>query len=193
MDAKASESTRADDAALMAAVARGDHAALATLYDRFSPMVFALCRRALRDVAAAEDLLEEIFIELWRRADRYDATRGGIATYLATLARSRAIDRLRAQRRAPVASLPDGVEPVAGASDPAAAISGDERRTRMAAALAALSADQRSAIELAYYQGLSHTEIAQRLDKPLGTIKTWVRQGLIRLRDELRTDDEGAP
>jgi RNA polymerase sigma-70 factor (ECF subfamily) len=186
-----SEPTGASDEALMAAIARGDQSALAALYDRFSPMIFALCRRALRDAAAAEDLLEEIFVELWRRADRYDASRGGVATYLATLTRSRAIDRLRSRSRAQAGAIPEGADPVAPATDPAAGIAGDERQRRVAAALAALSPDQRQAIELAYYEGLSHTEIAQRLAKPLGTVKTWVRQGLIRLRDDLRTYDEG--
>jgi RNA polymerase sigma-70 factor (ECF subfamily) len=181
-----------EDVALMAAIAGGDQQALAALYDRFSPMVFALCRRALRDPSAAEDLLEEIFVELWRRADRYDPARGGVATYLATLAHSRAIDRLRAMRRTGQ-PIPEGLEPVAPPVDPASGLSGDEQRRRISAALSGLSDDQRAAIELAYYQDLSHSEIAQRLNKPLGTVKTHIRQGLIRLRDALRTEHEGTP
>jgi len=176
----------------MAAIAAGSQDAVATLYDRFSPLVHAMCRRILHDEAAAEDLLEDIFIEVWNKRERYDPSRGGVATYLATLTRSRAIDRLRAQRRSPATPLVDGFDPAAPPSDPATPTYDRERKLMVERALAGLNGDQRKAIELAYYDGLSHNDVAQRLAKPLGTVKTWIRQGLIRLRDSMRIDDEEA-
>lgn len=177
----------------MAKIATGDHAALTSIYDRYSPLVLALARRMLRDVAAAEDLVEEVFIELWRRGERYDPSRGAVATYITTLTRSRAIDRLRSERRTPAAPLGDGIEPTGPHLPPELNLVEDERRRLITGALTELSGDQRQAIELAYYEGLSHNDVAQRLNKPLGTVKTWIRQGLIRLREYLRTDDGEAP
>ena len=181
-----------DPEALMAAIAAGSQDAVAALYDRFSPLVHAMCRRILHDEAAAEDLLEDIFIEVWNKRERYDPARGGVATYLATLTRSRAIDRLRAQRRSPATPLLDGFDPAAPASDPARATYDRERKVMVERALAGLNEDQRKAIELAYYDGLSHNDVAERLAKPLGTVKTWIRQGLIRLRDSMRIEEEEA-
>jgi len=177
----------------MAAIAAGRQEALAQLYDRFAPLVHAMCRRILRDEAAAEDLLEDIFIEVWNRRDRYDPSRGAVATYLATLTRSRAIDRLRAKQRSPSTPLLEGFDPAAALSDPGQALCDQERRTMVERGLAALTDDQRKAIELAYYDGLSHNDVAAQLSKPLGTVKTWIRQGLIRMRDSMRIDDGEAP
>lgn len=180
----------ADDAELMRRIARGDERALATLYDRHSPTVFALCRRMLRDSLAAEELLGDVFCELWRRADRFDANRGSALALLMTLCRSRGIDRLRSARAHGEVALSDdsaGESTVIdGAASPLAGVVADEERARVIGALGELAPDQRRALELAYYEGLSHNEVAQRLDRPLGTVKTWIRQGLIRLRDVLR-------
>ncbi len=187
-------SDAAGDAAIMAAIAAGDRAALESLYDRYSPMVYALCRRILRDPAAADDLLSDIFLELWRRGDRFDPLRGSVPTYLATLTRSRGIDRLRAQAR--TAAAPLNEETADGSViDPSAELTADERGLEVRKALAGLSIEQRQAVELAYYEGLSHSQIADRLSKPLGTIKTHIRQGLIHLRDSLRihVSDETIP
>jgi len=196
-----------DDYALMEAIAsRRDSAALRALYDRHSGLVFTLCTRVLRDRGDAEDVLIDVFFELWDKADRYDAARGSPVSYLVQLARSRAIDRLRSGRsdkagpRA-TASTPDAIDGSASALRPAAAnplndVATSEQRELVIRAIAQLEPVQRQAIECAYYDGLSHSEIAEKLDKPLGTVKTWIRQGLIRLRDALRSDsgeDEQRP
>jgi RNA polymerase sigma-70 factor (ECF subfamily) len=188
----------ADDYALMAAIASRDPDALAVLYDLHSPTLLALCTRVLRDRAAAEELLVEIFQEVWEHAGRFDATRGAPGAYLVTLARSRAIDRLRMRARQRSAAPVGGVG-VAGGSgkggaiaDPADNSAGpldrvllDERGRTVRAALARLDPLQREAIEFAFYDGLSHSEVAERLAKPLGTVKSGIRRGLLKLRDLL--------
>ncbi len=178
-----------DDGAMMAAIIAGDQGAMATLYARYSAMVLALALRILRDRALAEELLNDVFMELWNRCERFDAQRGSLATYLLTRARSRAIDRLRAKRRQLTVPLPDGgmSDPAGGAlSSPIGAVAGDDDRQHLAAGLAQLTAEQRQALELAYYEDLSHSQIAERLGRPLGTVKTHIRQGLIQLRACLR-------
>jgi len=180
------------DAALIAAVAAGDDAAMGRLYDRFAPLVQAVALRMLRERAAADELVEDVFVEIWRRAGQYEAARAGLATWIATITRSRGIDRIRARQRHGHVDLGDDDRPdgalTAPPSDPAAAVVAGEDRERIARALRALGAEQREALELAYFQGLTQTEIAARLSRPLGTVKTHMRQGLIRLRDELRTE-----
>ena len=180
-----------DDATVMAAVAAGDQAAMAVIYDRYAGMVVALSRRILHDPAAADELAADVFVELWRRAVAFDARRAGLATYLMTLVRSRGIDRLRARKRQAAGPLPDDHTGPARDDDPGLRLAGGERATVVAKALAGLTADQRAAIELAYYQGLSHVEVAERLQRPLGTVKTHIRSGLIQLRDSLRMFSDG--
>lgn len=179
------------DSALIAAVAAGDEAAMARLYDRFAPLVQAVAVRMLRDRASADELAEDVFVEIWRRAPQFDPARGGLATWIATIARSRGIDRIRARQRQGHVQLGDDDQPVgaitAPSIDPAAGVIAGEDRSRIERALRRLGADQREALELAYFHGLTQTEIAARLSRPLGTVKTHMRQGLIRLRDELRT------
>ena len=187
-----------DDYALMEAITARDPEALAAFYDRHSPTVLALCTRVLRDRAAAEELIVEIFHEVWEHAGRYDAARGSPGAYLVTLARSRAIDRLRSRTRqrsaAPVGGVgvagedrPGGAvaEPADDSAGPLDRVLIDERRRSVRAALAQLEPLQRQAIECAFYEGLSHTEVAERLDKPLGTVKSGIRRGLLKLRDIL--------
>jgi len=176
----------AEDALLIAAVASGDQAAMARLYDRFAPLVNALCLRMLRDRHAAEELFEDIFVELWRRSGQYDKARGSVATWIATITRSRGIDRIRARQRAGAVAMTDEAEQVAGDADPAEQVLAADERRRVNESLQALTPDQRRAIELAYFEGLSHSEIATRLARPLGTIKTHIRQGLIQLREVMR-------
>jgi RNA polymerase sigma-70 factor (ECF subfamily) len=184
----------ADDYALMDAIVERDSEALSTLYDRYAPKLLAVCTRVLRERGAAEELLVEIFQEVWDHARRYDATRGCPGAYLATLARSRSIDRLR---RRPVATTGGvgasrGAGPLGAAGDPADASAGpldlvllDEQGRAVRAAMARLDPLQRDAIECAFYDGLSHAEVAERLGKPLGTVKSGIRRGLLRLRDLL--------
>ena len=180
-------------------MAEGDADALAVLYDRHGTAVFSLCLRMLRDAEEAEELLEDVFWQIWRRADQFDPTRGSALAYLLTLTRSRAIDRLRArERRVRLRSeLPDPLlgESLLGAAtlagSPLQEALAVERRARVQLALAALPAAQREAVELSFLEGLSHPEISRRLGEPLGTIKTRIRSGLLRMRDALRDATEG--
>lgn len=186
------EASDSSDARLVTRMAEGDQAALSDLYDRHRGVLFALALRVLRDRGEAEEALTDVFLQAWRAAGSFDSRRGPVTSWLVTLARSRAIDRLRARGRrdAAHASLAQEgagttVGSVTPAADPAQHVEGLSKRRRIGAALAALSAPQRSAIELAYYGGLSHSEIAEKLGEPLGTIKTRIRQGLMTLRDNL--------
>ncbi len=175
-------------------MASGDATALSVFYDRHSPLVYATCVRVLNDRATADELLVDIFHEFWTRAGQYDVTRGNPVTYLLTLTRSRAIDRRRSMGKrsnlklASEDAASDKPDPRPTAAESAVT---SETASIVRKALETLDPVQRQAIECAYYDGLSHTEIADRLNKPLGTIKTYIRQGLIRLRGCLRNDSEG--
>ncbi|HEY1923368.1 MAG TPA: sigma-70 family RNA polymerase sigma factor [Tepidisphaeraceae bacterium] len=181
-----------DDFELMLLIEQQNPGALSQLYDRYGGLVFTLGLRMLRDRGEAEELVSDVFLELWRRCERYDSSRGAPLAYLVTLARSRAIDRqrsaaFRAKTNLSAADSLDSGNPSAAPDPPSSAII-VENRKRVRAALQQLEPPYRQAVELAFFDGLSHTQIAQRLDKPLGTIKTYVRQGLIRLRDCLRKE-----
>ena len=176
------------DETLVERMAAGNQDALAALYDRHRSVIFSLILRILRDRAEAEEVLADVFFQAWRAAAGFDALRGTVIAWLVMLARSRALDRVRSKgrREAGLAAL---VEEQAHAApnptDGAAAAEDELRRSRIQAALASLSPPQRGALELAYFSGLSHTEIAGRLGEPLGTIKTRIRQGLLKLRERL--------
>jgi RNA polymerase sigma-70 factor (ECF subfamily) len=178
-----------DDLTLMRSIAAGDRKAFSILYDRHAPLLFAICRRMLKDAGAAEDVLIDIFFEVWSRADRFDGSRGTPLTYLVTLTRSRAIDRQRSRssRPAETSSAAENTAQISPALDPSQSMDANEQCAIVRAALADLEPSQREALECAFYEGLSHSEIAEKLQKPLGTVKTYIRQGLIRLRDILRT------
>ena len=188
----AESSPLADDSELLVAVRRGDRLAFRALYDRLAPELLALCERILHHRADAEDAVADVFWEVWQRRDRYDAARGGARPYLMTLARSRAIDRLRSQAARPEARgesathIPEDQELTAYVPSPEESAAHAELRSRVAAAFAQLDARQREAMELAYYEGLSHQQIAERLDAPLGTVKTHIRKGLGKLRFALK-------
>ena len=168
-------------------MARGDHEALAELYDRHSRLVYSLALRIIRDQGEAEDIVQEVFSQAWRQAGRYEARRGNVIAWLLNLTRSRAIDRLRGRQSRPEAAsdsllaidIPDLTLPV----DEQLSLEG--RASRVRAAMKELSVLQRVAIELAFYEGLTHVEIAERLELPLGTVKTRIRQGLLKLKDRL--------
>jgi RNA polymerase sigma-70 factor (ECF subfamily) len=181
-----------DDLALMNGIANGDREALSRLYDRYNRLVFTLCLRVVKDRGEAEDLLIEVFQEVWERSGRYDASRGSPLTYLSTLTRSRAIDRLRSRGRAvrQTSTLANVSDPPANSNDanPGNVAVLTEQRSRVSAALAKLEPPYREMVELSFYDGLSHSEIASKMNRPLGTVKTYIRQGLIRLRDALRTE-----
>jgi RNA polymerase sigma-70 factor (ECF subfamily) len=176
----------ADQAALVR-LARGDQSALAELYDRHARPIYSLALRILREQADAEDIVQEVFAQAWNQAARFDTSRGAVAAWLLMMARSRAIDRLRARRSRPeTATDAETVERM-----PDAAVRQDlqllssEQVDMLKTALDGLPAPQREALELAYYEGLTHTEIADRLSEPLGTVKTRIRQAVIRLRESL--------
>jgi RNA polymerase sigma-70 factor (ECF subfamily) len=178
---------RADDVAALARMANGDADALGELYDRHARAVYSLARRILHDPADAEDVVQDVFAQAWRQASRYSATRGVVAAWLLMLARSRAIDRLRARRTRPVevsdnrpaAELVDTGPPAEWQALSA------EQAARVRAALAELPVLQRVAIELAYFEGCTQAEIAARLEQPLGTVKTRIRVALMKLREVL--------
>jgi len=171
-------------------IAEGDPEALAAVYDRHIRAVFGLAMRVLQDQGDAEDVVREVFSQAWTQAKRYDATRGSVASWLLLMSRSLAIDRLRARRGTPdSAPLPHDTA-VVDLPDPAP---GAEHGVLRAAAglrvaLAALPLTQRVAIELAYFEGLTETQIAGQLEQPLGTVKTRIRTGLLKLREALDSE-----
>ncbi len=177
------EQTQNSDAELIHAIARGDEQSFASLYDRYSPILLGFLLRILNNRAEAEDVLQEVFLQVWQRASDFDDTRGRPFTWLVTLARSRGIDRLRALgsrgRVAQEAALRDVTPTIRNASDDAIQSEHSEIVRR---ALADIPEDQRRALVLAYFEGLTQSEIAARLGEPLGTIKTRARSGLSKLR-----------
>lgn len=180
------EVTEPRDAALLAAVARGDQDAFALLYDRFAGMVYGVVRRTLRDPAQSEEVAQEVLVELWRTANRYDPSRGGVSTWILTLAHRRAVDRVRSEQ-----SRRDRTERLAATDhrrdhdEVAEQVELQLEHEQVRAALDTLTPLQREAVELAYYRGYTYREVAEQLGAPLGTIKTRMRDGLIRLRDAL--------
>jgi RNA polymerase sigma-70 factor, ECF subfamily len=171
------------DEALPALVARGDEQALAELYDRFGRVAYGVALRVLRDAALAEDAVQDGFLTAWRTAAGFDPARGKASTWLLTLVHRRAVDVVRREERRRADVLDDAPIASGDATDESAEIR-DERR-RVQAALAKLPPDQREALELAYYGGLTQTELAERLSVPLGTIKSRMFTALSRLRDLL--------
>lgn len=178
----------ADDFALMASIATGDRAALDELYARHSAQVYGIAMRMLRKPQDAEELLVDVFFEVWDKRERFDATRGSPLAYLVTLTRSRALDRLRAKSKVPTTAI-ENADSVAATrdDDQLEQAVARERREVIRKAMSALEPAQREAIEYSFFDGLSHSEIAARLNRPLGTVKSNIRQGLIYLRDFLRS------
>lgn len=174
----------AEDAALVAAMAGGDRAALSRLYARHSAVLLGLAMRIVRERREAEDLLHDVFLEAWRSAKDFDPKRGRVRTWLAIRMRSRALDHQKSARVSRNAG-DSGLELVV---DDTAMASPDHNRVR--AALAELGADQRRVLELAYFEGLSCTEIATRIQIPVGTVKSRIAAGLDRLRTAMHPGSE---
>jgi RNA polymerase sigma-70 factor (ECF subfamily) len=188
-DTSAREAESRDiDRRLLDRMVQGDGDALAELYDRYARPVYSLALRILRDAGDAEDIVQEVFAQLWRHASRYTATRGVVAAWLLTVARSRAIDRLRARRARPEAAPDDAAASrVIDASPPIDhQLLSAEQIAGVRAALDDLPVLQRVAVELAYFDGLTHAEIADRLEQPLGTVKTRIRLAMAKLRETLK-------
>ena len=180
----------ANDVELLKAIAARDEAALAQLYDRYDRILFGLLMRILNNREEAEDVLQEVFLQVWRKAEDFDEDRGRPFTWLVTLARSRGIDRLRtlgARERVAEASARAVPEEV---SDAAADAFKSEQRGIVSDALAKLPDEQKRPLMLAYFDGLTQSEIATHLGAPLGTVKTRMRTGLIRLRELLAGQGE---
>jgi RNA polymerase sigma-70 factor, ECF subfamily len=173
----------AGDLAIVTGLKAGDQRAMADLYDRYSAVVYAVALRVLGDAGAAEDVLQEVFLQLWRNPGAFDAARGSLAGWLAVITRNRAIDFLR--KRRPETDIGDVV--LAVAPD----LAGDAERARTAekvrGVLGSMAPTQRTALEMAYWEGMSHSEIAEKTGQPLGTIKTRIRAGLIALRKAFQT------
>ncbi|MEU5216619.1 ECF RNA polymerase sigma factor SigK [Streptomyces sp. NPDC020807] len=175
---------RADLAAVMREVARGDKQAFSTLYDALAPLVFGIVLRVVRDRAQSEEVTQEVMIELWRQAARYEPTAGSVTTWVATIAHRRAVDRVRSAQAASDREHAQAAREHTTAFDEVA----EQVETRLEServrrCLRGLTELQREAVTLAYYQGLTYREVAQSLQTPLPTIKTRMRDGLIRLRD----------
>lgn len=185
------------NAELVHRIAGGDQRALGALYDRQVTLVHSLALRLLGDADDAEDVVEETFWQVWRHASRYDASRGAVPTWLCSIARSRALDVLRAARRRPerIASSTENDDDIALASPSSSPLGGveeSEQRALVRGALAELPPEQRESIELAYFGGLSQSEIAERTGQPLGTIKTRIRLAMMKLRARLSSFGESA-
>ena len=171
------------DEALVALVSRGDEAALDALYTRFGRVAYGLALRIVRDADLAQDAVQEAFLSAWRTAATFDPSRGNASSWLLTLVHRRAVDVVRREQRRRAEPLDDA--PVASGDAPDEDAWIRERRRTVQAALARLSPDQRQALELAYYGGLSQSELAERLGVPLGTVKSRMFAALARLRDVL--------
>ncbi|MEM9558399.1 MAG: sigma-70 family RNA polymerase sigma factor [Acidobacteriota bacterium] len=179
-----------DDVMLLGRIADGDDAALGVLYDRYARLLLSLARRVLHDDAEAEEIVQEALLQVWRQAGRYDSRRSSVSTWLVLITRSRAIDRVRsrqvkqrtldtvAQENREVHTSPEGARTVLH----------EQRRRRLHTALATLPAEQRQVLELAFFQGMTQSEISSATDIPLGTVKTRTLLAMKKLRVALRDE-----
>jgi RNA polymerase sigma-70 factor (ECF subfamily) len=178
--------------ALIQRVGRGDQAAFADLYDSVAPLVHGVVLKVVRDPSQAEEVVQEVFVELWRVAPRFDPEKGVVASWVATIAHRRAVDRVRSEQAARNRVERESMRierPHDDVADGVVAVDQSQfERRRVRRALDRLTSMQREALELAYFGGYTYREVAVLLDVPEGTIKTRIRDGMIRLRDEL-----GAP
>lgn len=184
------ETAAREQAALMAAMAHGEKSALAGLYDQLSRPLYSLALRVTNDRAEAQDIVQDVFLQLWRRADDYTPARGTVFSWAATLTRNRAIDRLRLRRRRSEIVQTSAADIHGGDTGADDLTSADtlwlrEKATAVRSALTALAPDQRAAIELAFFSGLTQQQIAEKLGEPLGTVKARIRRGLLKLRETL--------
>jgi RNA polymerase sigma-70 factor (ECF subfamily) len=173
---------------LMSRIAAGDGEAFALAFERHAPVMLGLLYRILGQRGEAEEVLQEVFLQVWTQADRYDAARSTPRGWMLMLARSRALDRLRrrdARRRREEEASAEGSQSELVPPLGTERLEADERRSRIGAALGLLSPEQRRCIELAFFEGLTHTQIAERLEAPLGTVKSRILLGMNKLRQAL--------
>ncbi|MEX1163859.1 MAG: ECF RNA polymerase sigma factor SigK [Nitriliruptor sp.] len=174
------------DEDLMAAVARGDQAAFADLFDRFAGSVYGVVKRVVRDPSQSEEVAQEVLVEVWRTATRFDPDRGTVQTWILTMAHRRAIDRVRSEQASRDRTERIAIRDRSRAFDEVAEeVELRFEHQQVREALSALTDLQREAVELAYYGGHTYREVADLLDTPLGTVKTRMRDGLIRMRDAM--------
>ncbi|MGI9602367.1 MAG: ECF RNA polymerase sigma factor SigK [Acidimicrobiales bacterium] len=171
--------------ACMQRAGRGDHGAVAQLYDELSAMVFGIVRRVVRDPARTEEITQEVFVEMWRLAPRYDRSRGSVRSWVSTIAHRRAVDTVRSDQSARDRDQREAARQPVDHDEVAEGVIDRFDQDRVKRALGTLTEGQREAIELAYYGGHTYREVAVLLDCAEGTVKTRIRDGLIHLRDEM--------
>lgn len=176
------------DAMLVQQLLQRDVDAFEQLYDRHARIVYALVLRIVQQGSTAEEVVQEVFLQLWRSAGRYDTRRGPFLPWLMALARNRALDhlRLKSERQRRRENQTEELPPVIDVPQFEIALDEKRRAERVRQLMGSLNPQQKKAIELAYFEGLSHTEIAETLKEPLGTVKSWIRNGLLRLKEGLR-------
>jgi len=176
------------DAMLVQQLLQRDVDAFEQLYDRHSRIVYTLVLRIVQQGSIAEEVVQDVFLQLWRNAARYDTRRGHFVPWLMALARNRALDhlRLKSERQRRREDQTEELPAVIDAPQFEQALDEKRRAERVRALMSSLNPQQKKAIELAYFEGLSHTEIAETLKEPLGTVKSWIRNGLLRLKEGLR-------
>ena len=166
----------------MTRVAAGDREALRPLYDATSAKLFGVCLRILSDREESEDVLQDVYVTIWRRADRFDAARASVMTWLSTIARNRAIDRLRARGPMAYADQVDDLEIADGADSAETLLSAADDRNRLHGCLSELDERTEKVIRTAFFEGVTYEALARRMDAPLGTVKSWIRRGLAKLK-----------
>ena len=176
------------DAMLVHQLLQRDVDAFEQLYDRHSRIVYALVLRIVQQASTAEEVVQDVFLQLWRNASRYDTRRGPFIPWLMAVARNRALDhlRLKSERQRRREDQTEELPPVIDFPQFEKALDEKRRAERVRAVMGALNPQQKKVIELAYFEGLSHTEIAETLKEPLGTVKSWIRNGLLRLKEGLQ-------
>lgn len=185
-DSSHAQAESAEHAALVQRLQLGDRDALARLYDLLAKPLYSLALRITGDTTEAQDIVHDTFLQLWNKARSFDPARGSVFSWTATFVRNRAIDRIRTRRRRQeLLAEHAGQAPATTSSDSADPLWLREKAAAVRAALASLAPDQKAALELAYFEGLTQQEIAERLNEPLGTIKARIRRGLLKLRDSL--------
>ncbi len=176
------------DAMLVSRLLQKDVSAFEQLYDRHSRSVYGLLLRILQQTGTAEEVVQDVFLQLWRNAGQYDESRGPFVPWLLTLARNRALDtlRLKSERQRRREDQTEEMPPVFAAPEYEKQLDEKRRAEKVRVLMGSLNPQQKKAIELAYFEGLSHTEIAAALNEPLGTVKSWIRNGLLRLKEGLQ-------